>query len=136
MSKSTNDVAEMTPEEAREAASLVSFLLVTDAGKFMREFFPQGLEPRPSQDDFNNEDLHTYDMTWGMLDSLKATLHEVDDGSPQFMGYKRLLWWCDKVLGGETSFPSQHAAQCNNAWTRWARVRGIKRGIYRGGSRG
>ncbi len=136
MSNSATDVPEMTPEKAREAASFVSYLLVTDAEKFMREFFPQGLEPRPRQSDFNNEDLHTYDMTWGMLDSLKATLHEVDDGTQEFMDYKRLLWWCDKVLEGETSFPSQHAAQRNDAWARWARVRGIKRGIYRGGRRG
>ena len=136
MSKSTNDVPEMTPERAREAACLVSYLLVTDAEKFMREFFPQGLEPRPQKSDFINEDRHTYDMTWGMLDSLKATLHEVDDGTPEFMDYKRLLWWCDKVLEGETSFPSQNAAQCNDAWARWARVRGIKRGIYRGGRQG
>ncbi len=136
MSKSTNDVSEMTPERAREAACLVSYLLITNVEKFMREFFPLGLEPRPQKSDFINEDQHTYDMTWGMLDSLKATLHEVDDGTQEFMDYKRLLWWCDKVLEGETSFPSQHAAQCNDAWARWARVRKIKRGIYRGGRRG
>lgn len=137
MSNSASDVPEMTPEQARYAACFVSYLLDTDVEQFMREFFPQGLEPHPSQEDFDNEDLHTYFATRGLLASLTATLHEVDDGTPQFVDYKRLLWWCEKVLEGEATHPSQNAVQCDNdAWTRWARVRGIKRGIYRGGRRG
>ena len=136
MSNSASDAPEMTPEKARNASCLVSYLLDTDVEQFMREFFPHGWEPHPSQEDFNNEDWHTYDMTRSLLDSLKAKLYEVYDRTQQFLDYKSLLWWCDKVLEGETPFPSQHAAQCNDAWARWARVRGIKRGIYRGGRRG
>lgn len=136
MSNSANDTPEMTPEKARTAACLVLYLLDSNVEQFMREFFPHGLEPYPSQEDFDNEDLHTYDMTCGMLDSLKATLHEVDDGSQEFKDYKHLLWWCDRVLEGEAAHPSQEAAQCDDAWDRWARVRGIRRGTYRGGRRG
>lgn len=136
MSNSASDVPEMMPEKARNAACFVSYLLDTDVEQFMQEFFPHGLEPRPSQGDLDNEDLHTYFVTHGLLASLKATLHEVDDGTPQFMDYKRLLWWCDKVLEDEAAHPSQNAAQCDNdAWARWARVRGITRGIYGGGHR-
>lgn len=134
MSNSANDVPEMTPEKARNAASLVAYLLDTDVEQFMREFFPHGLEPYPSQSDFDNEDLHTYFTSRGLLASLTAAMPDLDDGTPQFVDYKRLLWWCDKVLEGEAPHPSQNAAQCDNdAWPRWARVRGIKRGIYRGG---
>ncbi len=42
MSNSANDVPEMTPEKARNAASLVAYLLDTDVEQFMREFFPHG----------------------------------------------------------------------------------------------
>ena len=85
----------MTPEKAREAACLVSYLLIIDVEKFMRAFFPQGLEPRPQKSDFINEDRHTYDTTWATLDSLKATLHEVDDGTQN-------SWTTSACSGGAT----------------------------------
>lgn len=136
MSNSANDIAAMTPENARNAACFVAYLLDIKVEGFMQEFFPYGMDPRPSRDDLDEEDLHTYEAVYGCLASLKATLCQVADGTPHFLGYKRLLWWCERVLEGEAAHPSQIAAQCDNdAWARWARVRGIKRGIYRGGRR-
>jgi len=134
MSNSANDLPEMTPDRARGAACFVWFLLCLDSGKFLRDNFPHGLEPYPTADDLEAEDLQTYEGTQHVVRSLSATLEQVNDGTQEFKAYKTLLWWCEQVLDGKTSHPSQSAAQVDHdAWPRWARTRGIKRGIYRGG---